>query len=191
MKRFIFRCPYLPLSLALLGVRSKNDGVYAGSPFLLFVVLGVSGTAPSPRGDPKGESCETDSPLVYSRSDLPFDHSSGKTSPLVLQTCAITRSESPAIPPGRKRSPWPRPRAIPPHPENPNSQKCPEATRFPPFLRPPRNRRCIPPPPGRRASWPARRRSCPAQAYGWIRPFPSVDDNISNIIPDDSHFPKP
>ena len=46
------------------GVRSKNERVYAGSPVLLFVDLGASGTSPSLCGDPKGETYETVSPLV-------------------------------------------------------------------------------------------------------------------------------
>ena len=52
------------LSLASAGVRSKNERVYAGSPVLLFVDLGASGTSPSLCGDPKGETYETVSPLV-------------------------------------------------------------------------------------------------------------------------------
>ncbi len=54
MKRFIFRCLQYTLTLALLGVRSKNERVYAGFPILLFVDLGVSGISPSPREVVKG-----------------------------------------------------------------------------------------------------------------------------------------
>ena len=63
MKRFIFRCLQYTLTLALLGVRSKNDDVYAGSPVSLFVVLGgLGGTPPSPWEDVKEGPAER-SPL--------------------------------------------------------------------------------------------------------------------------------
>ena len=54
MKRFIFRYLQYTLSLALLGVRSKNERVYIVFPVLHFVDLGASGIAPSPREDVKG-----------------------------------------------------------------------------------------------------------------------------------------
>ena len=57
MKQFIFRCPYLPLSLALLGVRSKNDGVFGIIPFNYNVVPGGSGVPPEPMGGCKGGTC--------------------------------------------------------------------------------------------------------------------------------------
>ena len=60
-----------------------NDRVYAGSPVLLFVDLGVSGISPSPREVVKGGPAG---------SGPPFDHSGavpplmflGATSPLII-----------------------------------------------------------------------------------------------------------
>ena len=54
MKRFILRCLQYTLSLALRRRAFKNERVYAGSPVLLFVDLGVSGISPSPREVVKG-----------------------------------------------------------------------------------------------------------------------------------------
>ena len=72
MKRFIFRCLQYTLTLALLGVRSKNERVYAGSTITLYFDPGASGVSPEPTRGCKGESYGVDSPLIFSRSDPPF-----------------------------------------------------------------------------------------------------------------------